>query len=549
MAPRALSSVVEDVAMVLKECLVGAHHQEAYDVVADASEPVHVSLSQVGCKCQADFPWWDCGGNPGPERDREGSRMCSYEQRRLAMETFIKLDHGCADTIAELGYPTAHALRGRWKGYGRTREVPAGRSETSPRYADGQRRTAVGHHLGHGKGLAGTMGALGYPKGREILGERVGGIAPGRRRHRGPNPRKDAVPIEKEVKVVAELEARTGPAAKAAGRHGVSGTAPYVRRGEVMGGNGGEPEGRGVPVGKGSDGPPDDVEQLQDMLREAKTQLRKVQLELDVRQATLEIAEKDPGADPDRLANAEKAAMVTAPRARHGLCEPLPAAGMAESSCGYAGNAQLEGEAEERAAAKEAAAEALGPSGGTCGCRRIVAGIDAGSEPGGRVGEWAVRAIMAEEDSAACAAKEKRRCSPYGGETSAAPPDLLPGGRGRRRFRAGGPDEEWITDVAESRIPAGRACLPPIVDCFDGMPPGRSISTSPDAETANPSLLGAVERLGGGGRPVIRNGRGGHCRWPGWIRICGGNGPARPMPGKGCSPGNARCGASSEESR
>ncbi len=475
--------------------------------------------------------------------------MCSYEQGKLAMETFIKLDHGCADTIAELGYPTAHALRGRWKEHGRTREVPASRSETSPRYADGQRRTAVGHHLGHGKGLAGTMGALGYPKSREILGERVGGIAPGRRRHRGPNPRKDAVPIEKEVKVVAELEARTGPAAKVAGRHGVSGTAPYVRRGEVMGDNGGEPEGRGVPVGKGSDGPPDDVEQPRDMLREARMRLRKVQLELDVRQATLEMVKKDPGADPDRLANAEKAAMAAALRARHGLCELLPAAGMAESSCGYAGNAQLEGEAEERAAAKRAAAEALGPSGGTCGCRRIAAGIDAGSEPGGRVGEWAVRAIMAEEDSAACAAKEKRRCSPYGGETSAAPPDLLPGGRGRRRFRAGGPDEEWITDVAESRIPAGRACLPPIVDCFDGMPPGRPISTSPDAETANPSLLGAVERLGGGDHPVIRNGRGGHCRWPGWIRICGGNGPARPMPGKGCSPGNARCGASSEESR
>ena len=37
---------------------------------------------------------------------------------------------------------------------------------------------------------------------------------------------------------------------------------------------------------------PDDIEVLQDMPRAAKMRLRKVQLELDVRQATLEIARK-----------------------------------------------------------------------------------------------------------------------------------------------------------------------------------------------------------------------------------------------------------------
>lgn len=37
---------------------------------------------------------------------------------------------------------------------------------------------------------------------------------------------------------------------------------------------------------------PDDIEVLQNMLREAKTRLRKVQRELEVRQATLEIVKK-----------------------------------------------------------------------------------------------------------------------------------------------------------------------------------------------------------------------------------------------------------------
>ena len=35
--------------------------------------------------------------------------------------------------------------------------------------------------------------------------------------------------------------------------------------------------------------------------------------------------------------------------------------------------------------------------------------------------------------------------------------------------------------------------------------------------------------------------RGGHYRWPGWIRICEENVLVRSMSGKGCSPGNSRC--------
>ena len=55
------------------------------------------------------------------------------------------------------------------------------------------------------------------------------------------------------------------------------------------------------------------------------------------------------------------------------LCEILPVAGMARSSCGYARNAQAGGEAEGHAAARKAAIEASGASGGTCGCWRVQA--------------------------------------------------------------------------------------------------------------------------------------------------------------------------------
>ena len=94
------------------------------------------------------------------------------------------------------------------------------------------------------------------------------------------------------MQVVAELEARTGTAAEVAVRNGVSRTAPYAWRREIMGHNGGRHQEKGLPVAKEIDELPDDIGQLQDMLREAKARLRQVQLELDVREATLGIVKK-----------------------------------------------------------------------------------------------------------------------------------------------------------------------------------------------------------------------------------------------------------------
>ena len=207
--------------------------------------------------------------------------MYSTEQRRAAIETFIKFDHSYADTIAELGYPNRHTLNNWWREYKATGEVPIAKAIREPRFSDEQKREAVEHYLGHGKRLKRTMKALGYPKSRMTLCEWIDELAPGQRKYRGPNPKRDSVPIEKKVQVVAELEARTGPAAEIAEKHGVSRAAPYVWRREIMGDNGGEPEKKGEPVSKEYDDLPDDVGELQDMLREAKMQLRKVQLELD----------------------------------------------------------------------------------------------------------------------------------------------------------------------------------------------------------------------------------------------------------------------------
>ena len=330
------------------------------------------------------------------------------------------------------------------------------------------------------------------------------------------------------MQAVAELDLRNGTAAEVVAGHGVSRAAPYIWCREIIGDNVGDTEEKGVPVSKGFDDLPNDVEVLQDMLREAK-----VRLGLDVRQATLETAKKEPGAEPDLLANAEKAAMMEAPGAECKLREVPPVAGMAKSSCGYARNARAEGEAKEHAAARKAVVEAFEASGGTCGHRRIAAVAD--------VGERTAHGIMRDEGLAARAARKKRRCSSYEGEISEAPPNLLRDEKGKHHFHTDRPSELWIADVAELRIPAGKACLSPIADCSGGMPLSWPISSSPDAEMANSSLIGACGWLNEGDHPTVHSDGGGHCRWPGWIRICDENGLVRSMSRKGCGPDNARC--------
>lgn len=60
----------------------------------------------------------------------------------------------------------------------------------------------------------------------------------------------------------------------------------------MLGHNGGAPEEKGAPVSKRYDELPNDVEKLEKTQSDLKAQIRKLQLEIDVRQATLEILKK-----------------------------------------------------------------------------------------------------------------------------------------------------------------------------------------------------------------------------------------------------------------
>ena len=110
--------------------------------------------------------------------------MYSTEQRKLAIETYIKFDLSVADTIAELGYPTRHSLRAWYKDYLEHGKVRPPKRQREPKFTLEMRRAVVDYHLAHGRSLARTMRRMGYPVGREYLCDWIDELAPGQRKYR-----------------------------------------------------------------------------------------------------------------------------------------------------------------------------------------------------------------------------------------------------------------------------------------------------------------------------------------------------------------------------
>ena len=130
--------------------------------------------------------------------------------------------------------------------------------------------------------------------------------------------------------------------------------------------------------------------------------------------------------------------------------------------------------------------------------------------------------------------KSAKRYSSYKGEIGGAPANLV-----NRDFHAANPNELWVTDITEFRIPAGKVYLSPVINRHDGMPAAWTIGTSPNAALANGMLESACATLKTGETPIIHSDRGCHYRWDEWIRICKEHGLTRSMSAKGCRPDNA----------
>ena len=475
---------------------------------------------------------------------------------------YIRYECCAADAIHELGYPSKEALRMWYRE--RLEEERAGvlsrRGERQRRYSEEQKCAAVDHYLECGRRLSRTMRMLGYPESKELLMAWIDELAPGRRRLRhGP------VPEELKRKAVVAVASGRLKSHEAAAELGVQ--AAVVRewkrqmfagskethvareRRERPGGGGGArpvvPDAPAVAAGsRDAAGLADALASMEKRLARMQARLdeldadverqrrekRELDVEIAIRRGALELLGKEPGADPENLTNREKTILVKqiSEAQRVSVKSLLPVVGLAHSTYHYRLNAMRRPDRD--AWLLPLVEGAFENSEKRYGYKRVHLELQG---MGITVSAKRVMKLMTKHGMVPLF-KSAKRYSSYKGELTRAPENLV-----NRDFHADGPNMLRVTDLTEFSIPAGKAYLSPLIDCYDGLPVAWTIGTSPNAELADGMLSDACSTLGEGDRPVIHSDRGCHYRWPEWIRICEEHKLTRSMSAKGCSPDNA----------
>lgn len=447
--------------------------------------------------------------------------MYSSEDRIRAVKLWLKYDKSPTAVVVELGYPSTKMLR-RWgKEYLQEQETGvSNRRQRKGKYSDEQKQEAVDHYLAHGRCLSRTIRALGYPC-QEILSRWCEETAPGRRKH---NRSRVQFSREQKQEAVIALCSRTGSAKDIAKAHGVTREALYNWKHALLG--------KEVPVARLKKTPeavPNDKDQLLSEIAVLKEQVRRLKLEKDILEAAAALIKKDPGVDLSDLSNHEKTVLVGALKHEHPLKSLLKGVGLSRSSYYYQRWTMSLGD--KHAGLKQRIGELFEQNHRCYGYRRIHGSL---AREGIRVSDKVIRTLM-KEACLVAQQKRRRKYSSYQGEITPAPENLI-----ERNFHAEAPNQKWLTDITEFHIPAGKAYLSPIVDCFDGMIVSWAISTRPDAELVNTMLDVATDTLDDES-PIIHSDRGCHYRWPGWLARTEKASIVRSMSKKGCSPDNAAC--------
>ena len=265
-------------------------------------------------------------------------------------------------------------------------------------------------------------------------------------------------------------------------------------------------------------------------IKQLKSQMEDMQLEIDILKETINVLKKDPDIDQSSLSNREKAVIIDVLKNRYSLPLLLQKMQISKSSYYYQEHSMLK--VDKYAIIRNRIKELFIENSGRYGYRRIHALL---RREDIIISEKIVRRIMKEEQLVV-KIKRTRKYNSYQGEISPAVDNII-----NRVFSANKPNEKWLTDITEFAIPAGKVYLSPIVDCFDGLLVTWTIGTSPDAMLVNSMLENATKALLPEEKPIVHSDRGVHYRWPGWISIMESNGLTRSMSKKGCSPDNSAC--------
>ena len=448
--------------------------------------------------------------------------MFSYEDRLRAVQLYINLGKRIGLTIRQLGYPTKNALLSWHREYEQRLDLPAGYVR-QPRYSQADKERAVRHYLEHGRCIAATIRALGYPS-RSLLSEWLQELNPQKRtRVVGRSP--ELAPAAKQSAVIA-LCMRPASAQVVAEELGVSRGSLYKWKNQLLGHD------PSAPMKRQQDAPASpDRSELEQQLETLRRDIRRLQLEKDLLKKANELLKKELGIDRQHLTNREKTLLVDALRPAYAVAELLCEVGLPRSSYFYH-RARLQ-VADKYVEARQVMADIFERNYRCYGYRRMQASL---ARQCLRLSEKVIQRLMKQE-SLVVARPKRRRYGSYLGEISPAPDNLI-----ERDFTAAAPNEKWLTDISEFQIPAGKVYLSPMIDCFDGQVVSWSIGTRPDAELVNTMLDAAIETVASSdNKPVVHTDRGAHYRWPGWLSRIADAKLTRSMSRKGCSPDNAAC--------
>jgi len=252
--------------------------------------------------------------------------MYSYEDRIRAVELYVTFGKRAAATVLQLGYPTTRALK-RWHGeYQQRHDLPAGYVRSKPKYSPEQKAMAVAHYLNHGRCLAFTRRALGYP-GKGQLPAWLDELSPEPRRRVTGKAGGVSHPSEIKQAAVIALCTRGESAQQVAQRVGVSRPTLYNWKNKILG--------REVPASmKRHDDSPQAPEQreLERQVELLRQDIRQLQLEHDILKKANELLKKGLGVDPQLLSNQEKTLLADALRQTYALSELFAELKLARSS-------------------------------------------------------------------------------------------------------------------------------------------------------------------------------------------------------------------------
>lgn len=399
------------------------------------------------------------------------------------MELYIQYGHKAAAVIRELGYSNRHTLK-RWaREYETDKELRQGYRSVG-KYSEEQRQLAITHYIEHGQCAAQTTKTLGYPS-PAVFRRWLNEAFPDRERHCVSGKVMVEYPEIEKKQAVIDLCVRQGSAQEVAAAHGASRVSLYKWKKQLLG------EERYSAMPKRKNPADEDVAALEKRIEDLQAQeaaltekLYRTQLEYDILEKAAALLKKGQGVNLQKMSNREKAEVIDALREKYRLKELLSALNMAKSSYCYQADCLCKPDKYDKL--RTEISTIFHTVDKRYGYRRIHASLE---KRGKTVSEKVIRRLMKEEGLAVLNIKRKKY-NAYAGEISPEVPNIV-----NRDFRAEKPNTKWLTDITEFSIPAGKAYLSPIIDCFDGLVVSWIIGTSPTAELANTMLNEAISLL------------------------------------------------------